>query len=217
MASNKDVLAAKLYEPLLGSLLKGLRQDVWSLVGQHMEAACEEQMPQAPRSLLDCCSGAGGFLQLGVQQNRLPYATLLGLDACFPMVQAAQKRAEQALWIQGDALALPLATKSVSLSTLCMALHTLQEDKQLAIVKELLRVSHRVIVADYCLAQRNISVPAAWLAHGIEFCVGGEHYACYKAFMRRGGLDGFLYAHGLAPVQRCLTLGGAGLVVVLQA
>ncbi len=202
------------YEPVLGSLLKGMRHDVWEGVryfaAQHTKGA-------EPFTLLDCCCGAGGFLQISAQQEHMSTVLCTGLDSSSHMLHAAQKRVPQGNFVQGDALALPFANKSIHMATICMALHTMQSESQNAVINELLRVSQRLIVVDYCLTERNIHFPVTWLAHAIEWCVGGEHYACYKAFMRGGALEGLFYTMGLVPAQRRLTLGGAGLIFVVEA
>ncbi len=219
--------AASLYEPLLGPILRGLRQEVYDVIYDHvLKDQVADVSSLRPVRILDCCCGAGGFLDfLQHKSKQLNHVFCFGLDLSPAMLHAAQKRlhkshqsAEQKHYIiQGDALQLPLATQSVTVATLCMALHTLPVEQGRKLIQELLRVASNVIVADYCLAERNLHVPSTWLAHGVECLVGGEHYATYKEFMGGGALEGFCHTEGLIPQARRFTLGGAGQVVLLHS
>ncbi len=219
--------AASMYEPLLGPVLQGLRQEVCSIIHGHVLKGQEgDASSLQPVCILDCCCGAGGFLEFLQRQNKqISEAFCFGLDISPAMLCAAQKllyknhqgKIQQPCIIQGDALQLPLATQSITVATLCMALHTFPLAQGKRLMQELLRVASYVIVADYCLAERNLHVPSAWLAHGVECLVGGEHYAAYKEFMGDGALEGFCHTEGLIPQVRRSTLGGAGQVVLLHS
>ncbi len=205
--------SAALYEPLLGPVLRGLRREVCQL-----RDVCvpKGSAMQAKYSMLDCCCGAGGLLHMALQEQN-SFWQGIGLDMSESMLHEAQKRVPQADFIQGDGTCLPLATQSIHVATCCMALHTLPYVQAQQILQELLRVAQYVIVADYTLTERNIYFPSACLAHGVEALVGGEHYACYKDFMRGGAVEGFLYKQGLEVRERRMTLGGAGLVLLLDS
>ncbi len=97
-----------------------------------------------------------------------------------------------------------------------MALHAMPLDVAMACVRELYRVSERVIIADYCLAERNLYTLASLTAHAVECMVGGEHYKNYKDFIRLGALEGFLRHMGYGIHTRRTVLGGAGQVVLLS-
>ncbi len=216
-----------LYEPLLGPILQGLRQEVCALIEDTVlnEQKCDAlSLPYT--SILDCCCGAGGFLRI-LQQNivRRHNTFCFGLDINPYMLHEAQKQQQKkeamgkpcSYLIQGDALQLPLSTQSITVATLCMALHTLPAEQGKKLLQELLRVASFVIIADYCLAERNLHLPSACLAHGVEYLVGGEHYASYKIFMAGGALEGFCHTQGLIPLQRRSTLGGAGQILLLHS
>ncbi len=200
--------AASLYEPIIGTLLQGLRKEMCELVGMHKT-----------KVLLDCCCGAGGFLHM-LQKHNIQHSweqgIYMGLDKSQAMLQA-QKGISKVHRIHGDAMVLPFATQSLDMATLCMALHTFSPEQGQQVLQELLRVARCVVVADYTLVERNIYFPSAWLAHGVEFLVGGEHYACYKQFMQGGALEGFCYSQGLHIQERRMTLGGAGLIALIHS
>ncbi len=196
----KSLQLASFYEPILGPVLKSLRKEVIKL------ANLSEQ-----DIFLDCCCGAGGLLAL---QSNSAYA--LGVDISMKMLSEAPKNANYAKIICANAAYLPFADKSVDVSSVCLALHAMPQKIATLCVNELCRVSKRVIIADYCLTERNIYYPANFLAHAVEFMVGGEHYKCYKNFMRLGAVEGFLHQMGKEPQNRRMSLGGAALIVDLM-
>ncbi len=218
-------IMARCYEPILGPLLQGLRQEVCALV--HLaKHQLEHNTSQA--TYLDCCCGTGGLLHMLQKQEADNTISMrcIGLDYNTDMLHvghkkkykehhAAKNQQSQMLWVQGNALQLPFSKQSIDIASICMALHTLSQDNAETILRELRRVAKKIIIADYCLAERNISLPATWLAHGIEALVGGEHYRAYKEFMRYGALEGLLQRMGFVPSLRRSVLGGAGTVVVL--
>ncbi len=194
--------AARLYEPLLGSILKPLRQEVLKL-------ACISKDDM----LLDCCCGAGGFLKCHINNSgNVP----IGIDISLSMLMQAKKNAPSAKLFCADASKLPFASKSMDVASVCMALHAMPLHVAKACLEELCRVAKRVIIADYCLTERNLYFLATSFAHTVEFLVGGEHYKCYKEFMRIGGIEGFLRQMNLEPSTRQMALGGSVLILDLE-
>ncbi len=208
----KQRLGALLYEPVLGSLLGSLRRCVVSLA--------LSLRPPLHEGVLDCCCGAGGLLLMlnnsmsSVSKKR---ALCIGIDLSPAMLRQAKKRTASTptSLVRCDGSKLPFADKSFGLVTLCMALHTVPYDVALRMTQESRRVAQHVIIADYCLVERNIYAPAAVLATSLEMLAGGSHYRNYKVFMQRGGLEGFLYKAGWSVRQRHTVLGGVGRVVLL--
>ncbi len=193
---------AKFYESVIGRLLKGLRLEVLQMT----ESLGEQQ------KILDCCCGCGGLLYTFLQSNKY---CCTGLDNCPHMLAECKKNAQAAQLFLGDARYLPFAEQSFDVATLCMALHAMPLTDAKQVMQELQRVAKYIIVADYCLPERNIALPANMLAYGIEALVGGDHYSCYKEFQKQGGLEGFLYGMGISPLERRMTLCGAGMVVLI--
>ncbi len=220
-----SALAARWYEPVLGRLLLGLRQEMSYLIQlAYQQLALEER--HASLTYLDCCCGAGGLLHLLPKQLVLPQETFvhrIGLDYNMTMLEEGRrtesKTAQKTLlhWIQGNAVQLPFARQSIEVASISLALHAIDNSEGHAerIVHELCRVAKKVIIADYCLAERNISVPATALVHGVEKLVSGEHYKAYIQFMKHGALEGFLQRLHLVPSERRSALGGAVTVVLL--
>lgn len=189
--------AARLYEPLLGGVLRGLRERVVAL--------CPTR-----GAILDCGCGPGGVLRLLTGCPAVK--TVTGVDTSPVMLREAKHNAPSAQFVQADGASLPFADKSFDAACICLVLHSLPLHKASAIVCELRRVAHTVIIADYILAERNLALPAVALSHAIELCVGGEHYRNYCAFMRQGALEGLLHRQGMYISARHYALGGAALV-----
>ncbi len=206
-------LMAYCYEPLLGSLLKNMRQEVCSL----MQELCNTSLSHALVTYVDCCCGAGGLID-SVHKKKLSTSyqiKVIGVDYSIAMLNRAKKDFSQTPWVQGNVLQLPFATQSIDIVTICMALHTMDKEQAKHIMHELSRVAKNVIIADYCLAERNISLPATFLAHGIEALLGGEHYKNYKIFMKNGAIEGLLQRCQQTARARRSVFGGAGSVILL--
>lgn len=200
--------AARLYEPLLGRLLRPLRDTVLALCPAHGR-------------ILDCGCGPGGLLRLlcapgrSVTGRSVIGRSVTGVDVSALMLAQARRHAPQAGLVQADAGLLPFADGCFDAACVCLVLHALPAPVADAALREVRRVARRVILADYVLAERNLALPAVLLAHGVERCVGGDHYRNYRAFMRNGALEGLLYRHGAQPVERHDAFAGAGRVCVL--
>lgn len=226
---------ARFYEPLLGSLLADMRGQIVNVCQQW--GACR---------VLDVCCGAGGLTRLMchagmevcgldvswpmLQQARKHCAVQRAGAGSPPLSHLAP------LFIRADATALPFlptlatpcppvsATSFAPISSplfdvaiMALALHTMPPAIGQAVVAQMLRVARYCVVADYRLAERNCDVPAAALGRAVEWLVGGEHYACYRAFMTGGGIEGFAHSQGYSPIERHRILGGAGAIIVLKA
>ncbi len=208
-------IASHLYEPILGSLLKDLREEVLRQV--FLPEMCTQERTIR---LLDCCCGAGGLLKMASAKETVSLLAALDMDR--HMLQRTKTHLPHVMSIQGDASCIPFISKTFHVSTICMALHTMPLITAQKVMHELLRVSKRVIIADYCLGERNIFIPAVYMAHSVEWLVGGEHYANYKKFMQNGALQGFvhefekeyaeLFSKFLCTTWHATVLGGAGLV-----
>ncbi len=188
----------------MGPILRPLRLEILNLAN----------MQQAD-IFLDCCCGAGGLLQLYF--NNLPQGQGMGFDLSLAMLHEAKNNSPRAQLFCADATCIPLADKSIDIASVCMALHAMPMPMASACLQELKRVAKHVFIADYCLAERNLYFPAQYLAHGVEYLVGGEHYKCYKNFMSIGALEGFLKHMGYEVGIRRHVLGGAGLIAGLKA
>lgn len=118
--------------------------------------------------------------------------------------------------LQSGAVPLPFADRHFDIAVLCFALHRLSPPAQSAALAEARRVSHCVIVADYCLTERNLHYPARWLAGGLELCRGPARFRAYRDFLRVGGIYGLLRRENAAPRSEIPLFGGAADAIRLE-
>ena len=95
-------------------------------------------------------------------------------------------------FILGRAEATPFADKYFELAVLSLVLHETPASPML-LVEEAARIADKVLILDYRLAERNLELPATFLAHIPEFLAGREHYANFLSYMHKGALQGLLY------------------------
>lgn len=115
-------------------------------------------------------------------------------------------------FVLGRAEATPFADKSFELAVLSLTLHETSAPST-ALVEEAARIADKVLILDYRLAERNLELPATFLAHVPEFLAGGEHYANFRKYMHEGALQGLLHrvrkTLGLHCPREWSCLGGA--------
>lgn len=95
-------------------------------------------------------------------------------------------------FIIGQAEATPFEEKFFELAVLSLVLHETQTSP-MRLVAEAARIAEQVLILDYRLAERNLELPAVFLAHIPEFLAGREHYANFRRYMRQGALQGLIY------------------------
>ncbi len=202
---------ARLYEPLLGPVLSGLREEVAALC-EHpgVVAACPGDGDR-PRRILDCCCGPGGLSRLLRERGM----EVTGVDMSEPMLEFARRRVSGVTFLHADARTLPFVDGEFDVAVISLALHSMDAGTADAVLRELLRVAAVVIVADFCLAERNLELPATAAIRVVEWLVGGEHYRNCRRFMEQGGLEGLLYRHQLMVLGRGHALGGGATVAAV--
>lgn len=192
VASYYDVFC----EPLLGR------------ARDHMARLCHEQ---GAKRVLDICCGTGKQIQryqtLGIESY--------GVDMSCGMLQVASNITPTI--VCADATHLPFATATFDVATVSLALHEMPLASAEALVHEALRVAKTLMIMDYCMAERNIEVPAASLAFLVERMVGGEHYQNYRIFMRQGAVEGLVTRLALRRLARHKIWAGAGVIDLVQA
>ena len=155
--------------------------------------------------VLDVCCGTGDqavhFARLGIDA--------WGIDLDPEMIAVAQSKRKRYgkdnLQFQlADATALPFGDGFFDGATISLALHEKPLETQEKVVREMRRgvkTGGTLILADF-------SVPARRLFRFIESLVGGEHYACFKAYQAGGGLGRLAKVIGLNIERRGAVMGG---------
>lgn len=138
---------------------------------------------------LDACCGTGGLtFQLA---QRCTHVT--GVDYSPAMIRRAEwlrvlKRFEHVAFRVGDAAALEgVGDGEFDVATVVMGLHEMPADVRGRVLPELLRVARRVVIVDF-------AVPMPANTAGIrnrtfEFLAGPRHFAGFRDYTRRGGLQ----------------------------
>lgn len=99
----------------------------------------------ALRPVLDVPCGTGRMRGV-LERRQMRY---VGLDVSLPMLQEAQ-RLDAGGWMQGEVERLPFQDDSFDVVVCCRLLHHMQsEDEIAAVVSELTRVSHRMVIASF--------------------------------------------------------------------
>jgi len=184
------VRLARAYDPLTALLLQDIRNDVCALVQtRHLD------------SILDMCCGTG-YQVIMLRRKGL---RAIGLDISSQMLSVGKKKSGNGVvFIEGDASHAPFRGARFAGIIVTLALHEKERDVQHGIMEEakrLLKQGGRMILVDYT---QPLGIPAR-IAHAaihlIERAAGREHYRRFRAYLRKGGLEGLLNAHGLIPEE----------------
>lgn len=195
-------LLPRLYEPVFGRMLSGVRR------------AARELAPPLPGMLvLDIGCGTGAFLASYAAAG----CRVAGLDASPEMLAVARRRlGPGAVLVQGDASALPFPSGAAGLVTATMLFHSLTPAGRGAALAEMARVagpSGCVVVADHRPGRPAASGErgARMLAGAVEALAG--HGAGVRSLRDAGGIAALAGAAGLV-VDAVLPAAGGALEVV---
>ena len=147
--------------------------------------------------VLDACCGTGGLTFRLAQQC----GEVVGIDLAPRNIDWAEKKREQlgldnVELVVGD---VERASEKVGtdfdLVTVVMALHEMPFKARVPVLKALVKVGKRVMVADF-------NIPMPWNGAGIrnrfiEFSSGPEHFGAFRDYKRRGGLDAIVAEAGV--------------------
>jgi len=198
-------LFPRLYEPLLGRLLGGVRR-----------TAREMAPPRPGMTVLDVGCGTGAFLALYQGAG----CRVAVVDASPEMLAEARRRlGPGALLVQGEASALPFAPGGAGLVTATMVLHSLSPGERLAALAEMGRVAGpagRVLVADHRPGPHGgvRGRASGALARGIEALA--RHGGGVASLRAAGGVGALAAAAGLEVEEVRPAAGGALEVVRLR-
>ncbi len=184
----------RFYRIFIDPMLKSLRKRIAELVPEGasvLEAACGT----GEQSLI--LAGKAG--------------QVLGFDYNGTMAECARQRglrsSENVSFLEADARNLSFVTDGeYDYATITLALHEMNEDARVPVLKELSRTARYLLVADYSTPlPLTVGGRFTWL---IERLAGREHYAGFCSYQSSGGLDALLGDAGLKIVEEHPVLGG---------
>ena len=151
-------------------------------------AECIEQNS----SVLDVGCGTG---QLAFQLSQ-KCRRVVGIDFSRKMVEyasrrKARRRMENVAFVHGNAADVSkIFSERFDYVTAVMCLHEMDPLSRHRVIAGCLELTDRVILTDYASQfQGNFLSPVRTL---IEFCAGKSHFAGYRDWQERGGLEGFI-------------------------
>jgi ubiquinone/menaquinone biosynthesis C-methylase UbiE len=176
-----DSVIARLYEPLLGRLVGGLRR-----------AGLDLLPPRVGMHVLDVGCGTGAHLALYAAAG----CRVFGVDISEAMLCEARRRlGGGALLVGAEATRLPFDRDSFDLVVAATLLHGLPPGERVAALREMARVAGgrgAVLVIDY--APGPVQGLVAHLARALGSAVEalGGHWAGYRSFRAAGGVPGLV-------------------------
>lgn len=156
-----------------------------------------DHLPPGPR-VLDACCGTGGLARRIARGGR----TVVGVDLSPSNIAFARQRAtargltpEQVSFRLGDVSKVVVPAEGrYDVATIVLALHEMPTAGRISVLQRLLQVAETVMVVDY-------AVPMPWSWAGLQIraaerAAGGEHFAGFVDYNRRGGLAPLLAKAG---------------------
>lgn len=174
--------------------------------------------PTAGMKVLDVGCGTGGNLERYQREG----CRTFGLDLSPSMLEVARaKLGDDADLRLGDAADMPYEDSSFDLVTGFLTLHEIPHPARDDVVTEMARVvspQGRLLLVDY--HRGEIRFPRGWLFKlvilALERGAGRRHFASYRDFMSRQGLQGLMAAHHLTLEQEKVVSAGNMLALVVR-
>jgi ubiquinone/menaquinone biosynthesis C-methylase UbiE len=196
---------ANWYDPIFETLLGGLRT-----------MAARVAPPQEDLKVLDIGCGTGAQLAIYHEAG----CQVFGIDLAQPMLKVARsKLGDQAVLTAGDALKIPLPTRTFDLVIVSLFVHQLNPTLRAAMLEEAIRVLNpegQILLIDFhAQDKRSISgyLMYAFISM-IEFLAGWEHYSNSRDFLARGGIAPIAAGVGLN-IRKYVVAGSGNLGIYL--
>lgn len=180
---------SRLYRILADRALRPLRLDL----AARLARICEKKNGR----VLDMGCGTGALLR----DLKSAGISAIGLNNSPPMLRRAYIASDV---VTGSAEATPFADGSFTTAVMSMLLHgsDAAPENILAEAARLLeQPGGRLLILDWKLAERNLDYLFRPLMHCIELGMGWRHYHNFRAFMRRGGLEGSIQRHNMLAAE----------------
>jgi SAM-dependent methyltransferase len=146
-------------------------------------------------------------------------AQVTGIDFSRRMIDyaLAQKKRHgiaNVAFVHGDATRLRESVSGLfDWATVVMCLHEIQPEARRAMLAGSLETARRVILVDYLAPFPGNPLGAAQTF--LEACAGKRHFAAFRDWQERGGMEGFLESEGLKVQQRLPWKDGIGETVIV--
>ena len=145
--------------------------------------------------MLDVGCGTGTHLERYADAG----CRVTGIDLNPDMVARARRRlGPDADLREGDATEMPFPDDSFDLAIGMLILHEMAPDDRTAVLAEMARVAHRVLIVDHH-PDPDRSLRGRVIRGGatvIERIAGGDHYRNYRRFLNTGGVPAVVAAAG---------------------
>jgi len=194
-------LACKFYKLFIDPLLYKLRGKVASLIPNES-------------SVIEIGSGTGAQSLLLAKTA----SKVVGIDINKAMTSCSSNEAQNLKlnnikYYAADGSNLDfISDKEFDYSTITLALHELEDELRIQIIKEMKRISKHIIIVDY-----NTPLPnnfSGWVSRKIEKLAGGSHYAGFKNYTQRGGILEIINEMGLTVDNQYSALNSA--IIILE-
>jgi len=174
--------------------------------------------PQENISILDVGCGTG--TQLAMYQRA--GCRLVGVDLSPAMLAIAKRKlGESAELLLEDASHMSFASGTFDLVTLVLTLHEMPAQLRSAVLQECKRVvkaDGRILLMDYHIGPYPFPMGRVWnlLITGMEMSAGREHYANYRDFIARQGLEPLIAEQHLSVNRRFVSEHGIAAIFLLN-
>ncbi len=194
-------LACKFYKLFIDPLLYKLRGKVASLIPNES-------------SVIEIGSGTGAQSLLLAKTA----SKVVGIDINKAMTSCSSDEAQNLKlnnikYYAADGSNLDfISDKEFDYSTITLALHELEDELRIQIIKEMKRISKHIIIVDY-----NTPLPnnfSGWVSRKIEKLAGGSHYAGFINYTERGGILEIINEMGLTVDNQYSALNSA--IIILE-
>jgi ubiquinone/menaquinone biosynthesis C-methylase UbiE len=174
--------------------------------------------PRENQRILDMACGTGTQLTLYAR----PGCELAGVDLSPAMLETARRKLGDTVDLRlGSATETGFAGASFDLVTVVLALHEMAPEVRLLVMRECRRVvkpGGRILLIDFHYGPYPF--PRGWLYKAfilwMEVGAGRTHFAHYRDFMARRGLDALVADQGFSVTHRFVVDGGFAAIFLLQ-
>jgi ubiquinone/menaquinone biosynthesis C-methylase UbiE len=174
--------------------------------------------PRDGLKMLDVGCGTGEQLLL----YRRPGCQLYGVDVSPSMLAVARRKLGPSVTLQpGDAAHMSFPDGTFDLVTCVLSLHEMAMEARPLVLRECRRVTRQggsILLIDFHYG--SAPFPRGWLMKMFivanEMASGREHYARYRDFLDRRGLDGLVQEAGLTVAKRFVFDPGIAAICLLS-